>query len=147
MSNKPVIYLAGRMTGLVYSEAKGWRDAITKMLEPEVRVLSPMRGQAASSFTGDPVSANCNAGFEMSRDMVDIERCDAVLAKFGLDEPVSFGTAIELGTLIPLRKPAILLIDPADKLMKHPFLLAFPRSTIVHTLEDAAYYIHSMFNV
>ncbi len=144
--SKPICYLAGAMSGLSYMEANNWREEITGMITPEISVLNPMRGQPKEGFE-KACAGQCNAGFEMSRDMLDLERCDIVIARFALNAPTSFGTAIELGILIPLRKPAIFVLNEKDRLMTHPFLLAFPRGIITHNLEDCASLLYSMFNL
>ncbi len=144
--NKPRSYLAGRMSGLSFIEAITWREELAEMLEPEFEVLSPMRGQNPNGFV-EACAGSCNSGFELTRDLHDIERADVIVARFALNEPVSFGTAIEIGTCIPLRKPVVFVFTEGDKLLQHPFVKSFPRGIIVFSLEDAAHYLYSMFNL
>lgn len=144
---KPKAYLAGKMTGLSFDTCMEWRNELTAMLIPTFEVLSPMRGQKKESFV-EACAGACHMSFEMTRDLTDIERADVVVARFGFNEPVSLGTGVEIGTCIPLRRPVVFLFEsPDDKLLGHPFIQAFPRGIITYTLEDVAYYLHSMFNV
>ncbi len=142
---KPRAYLAGKMSGLSYDTCMDWRNDLAKLLVPAFEILSPMRGQDPASFA-EACAGACNSSFEMTRDLNDIERCDVMIARFARGESVSFGTGVELGTCIPLRKPVVFVFEEGDWLLGHPFVQAFPRGIITHSLEDAAYYLHSMFN-
>ncbi len=144
--NKTRVYIAGAMSGLTYEEANAWRIELVNMLLSHFEIMSPMRGQPKTGFE-NACAGECDHRFEMVRDINDIQRSDVVVARFALNELRSFGTAIELGICIPLHKPVIFVIDRNDKLMQHPFLIAFPLGIITHSLEDAADYLFSMFNL
>jgi len=145
-NSKPYAYLAGKMSGLSYQRSIAWRKQLAEMLEPAFTVLSPMRGQAKIGFE-DACAGACNSGFELTRDITDIERSDVIVARFGLNEPVSFGTGVELGTCIPLRKPVVFVFEPGDNLLQHPFVKSFPRGILTYSLEEASDYLYSMFDI
>ena len=143
---KPSVYCAGKMSGLSYAQANEWRVELATLILNDFIILSPMRDQNREGFEKACAGA-CDSRFEMVRDLTDLERADVIVARFALNEQSSFGTAVELGTCIPLRKPVIFVIDENDRLLGHPFVQAFPRGIITHNLEDCASYLYSMFNL
>ncbi len=58
-----------------------------------------------------------------ARDYHDVSRCDAVFANFTRANRVSVGSLFELAWASQLRKPIVIVMDPAG-LHDHPFVLA-----------------------
>jgi len=144
------VYLAGKMGGLTYDQANTWRESVTKFLAPEITCLSPMRGKSRETWVNGiqlPDLMQYHTDMIMTRDLNDIERSDAIIAKFALYEYPSVGTLIELGTAIPLRKPVVFIINKEDPLRLHPFIAEFPRSILTGDTSEAVSVVLSMFNI
>lgn len=104
---KPLVYLAGPITGQTLREAKDWRALAYDVLEERgIRAVDPLRGKEFlnSKVEADGVYRNLYDEHPMSapqgltnRDRWDAERCDLTLAFFpaGLKQ-VSIGTVMEI---------------------------------------------------
>ena len=142
---KPKVYLAGKMEGLTWEEASGWRRDLMRYSLSGFEVLDPMRGKNRHAWAGPKTSVFFHHDAIITRDLNDIERSDVVIAHFNTGVIHGVGTFIELGTCIPLRKPVILIIAPESALRQHPFISRFPRSIIVSSCAEAVTILYSMF--
>ena len=115
----PLIYLSGRIDGLTLDVCGGWRCEATRKLLPEFGVLNPLRGKELPS---GPLNAGVVAGrFGCSdkeivtRDLLDIKRCSAVLLYLVEAGSLSAGTLVELGYATALHKPIFTVIEDSAK--------------------------------
>ncbi len=147
---KPKCYLAGKMGGLTWEDANGWRLELAALIQDHLEVLSPMRGKTQENWrVGGPYPEHLFYGTDViiTRDVNDVNRADAVVVRFKLGEETSVGTLLEVGRAMG-EKPVVMIIDPQDaKLRQHPFIASFPMGAIVPTIESAAELLFSMFNI
>ena len=121
------IYLAGPIAGCDKFEANDWRGYIQNNLPPKIRGISPLRCEPliAEKYQlqyddkrfGTPAAIS-------GKNWFDTVNCDMVLAylpKEINDKRPSYGTVIEIGWAIGLRKPIILVTDD-DRLINHPLI-------------------------
>lgn len=127
-SNKPTVYLAGRISGLTFADATGWRNYVTDLLEDEFEVLNPMAKPdlaiieeltsptepVADSYHGELSAANI-----FRADMEDVLNANFVIAD--LAHGVVFGTPFEVGVAW-YNGSTIVFVDPENKFGKHPFV-------------------------
>lgn len=147
---KPKIYLAGPMGGLSWEDANSWRLDLTFMLGPQFEILNPMRGKTPETWAKNgpyPEYLFYSSDLVITRDLNDVEQASALVVNFPYKTPHGIGTAIEMGTAIPLRKPVIIVLHPDDLLRQHPFIKCFPRGCIVSTLLDVVQVLKSLFNM
>lgn len=132
MSTKPIVYLAGGMTGLLAADARDWRGTAALSLSARgIEILSPMRGHPVEKFGSgmikafDDVAESGGVEGVMLRDLTDVRRADALLVNCLGAKFISVGTAIELGWAYLLHKPAVVIIEregnPHDQ---HPMVRA-----------------------
>ena len=129
---KKYIYLAGPIAGCTEEEATGWRDYVVSMLPYGIIGISPIRWSDPRAIA--------------TKNWLDTESCDLVLAylpKELNDKRPSYGTTIEIGWAIGLRKPLIVISDD-EYLMKHP-LIKHNASWRLDNLEDAVEVIIGLF--
>jgi nucleoside 2-deoxyribosyltransferase len=140
--NKPIVYLAGGMTGLDAADAREWRWNATSALQQRgIETLSPMRGHPRERFGDgvikafDDVAESGGVEGVMLRDLTDVRRADALLVNCLGAKFISVGTAIELGWAYLLHKPAVIIIEregnPHDQ---HPMV----RASIRYRAENLA---------
>ncbi len=147
--SKPIVYLAGPISGLSYGQAVGWRFDLARTLGPYFEVLSPMRGKeglaSVQAFSGEyPDHLLSQAAAIVARDLTDVDRADLLIVK----EPAgSLGTAIEIGYALHSQKPLIVILAEDDTARRHPFLTRLPKLVIVSNLTEAALLARSIFNV
>lgn len=99
------VYLAGPITHKTYDEARyGWREFVAAGLMPGIRVLSPMRHEGHLAETLGDITDETGREHIMSKprtiftkDKLDIQRADVVLANFLEAEKCPRGTLIEVG--------------------------------------------------
>lgn len=117
---KPLVYLAGPISGLSYGGATDWREYAAKMLEPEVKGLSPMRNKQFLSHlsnisgTGEDykhISPLATARGVMTRDRFDCTRCDVLLVNFLGAKEASIGTCMEIAWADLSRIPIVCAIE------------------------------------
>lgn len=141
------VYLSGPITGLTYQEARfGWRLKFSDMLEAlnaasDITVLSPMRheghlaeikGKLAKEY---PEHLFSHPKMIVSKDLLDIDQSDIVVANFlGAKKP-SIGTIAELG-FAHAKGKVIISIMERDNVHRHPFVTELSNA-VVETLEDA----------
>lgn len=148
---RPIVYLAGGMTGLIAEHALAWREfARLALKERGVETLSPMRGHPAEGKTGrfkssavirleayDDVMEVGGIHGIMLRDFTDVKRADAILVNL-LDAPsISVGTAMELAWAYAMQKPTVIAIEPeGNPHDRHPMVCA-AMSYRLTSLDDA----------
>jgi len=122
--SKPVMYLAGGITGYTYNEAVDWRNLFASMI-PDVECLSPMRGKAFLESEGilgacgqHPLTMERGI---FIRDTFDVRRCDLFLANFLNSTVASIGTIFEIALAFELNKPIIIIMEEKN-VHHHPFI-------------------------
>jgi nucleoside 2-deoxyribosyltransferase len=151
---RPLVYLAGAIAGLSYTDVTDWRVRAARYLNDCcIETLNPMRAKSAlGDQNGGRISTNYNdyarngAFFTstgiMTRDFNDVKRCDVLLVNLlGLTKP-SMGTVMELAWAYALQKPAVVAIEaignPHDN---HPMIAAampFRVTTLEEAIESVA---------
>ena len=129
MSEQIRVYLAGPIAGCNKSEANDWRAFVCGKLPPGVVGVSPLRcepliGRRYKLAYDDPRFGTPKA--IAAKNWFDSNRCDMVLAylpkEISARRP-SYGTIIEIGWAIAMRKPTLLVTD--DPLVRdHPLIAA-----------------------
>lgn len=122
------IYLAGPITGCVYDECNDWRKSFSDKIHPNIKCLSPMRGEDYLKDKG--VITDCypdegpfasQRGL-MARDFHDCTTSNAVVANLLDSKIVSIGTCIEIGWCYITRVPCIAIMEPGGNLHDHPMI-------------------------
>ncbi len=123
------VYLAGPIAGCNKSEANDWRAFVCKRLPSGVIGVSPLRcepliGRRYKLAYDDPRFGTPKA--ISAKNWFDSNRCDMVLVylpkEISARRP-SYGTVIEIGWAIAMRKPLIVVTD--DPLVRdHPLIVA-----------------------
>jgi nucleoside 2-deoxyribosyltransferase len=117
---KPLVYLAGPMTGLSPHEANNWRVGARRALLPDIECLSPMRDKEHlyadniilhARYVGDPLGSGRG---NVARDISDIRRSDLVLINYLGATRISRGTTWESGFLYALNKSCVLVIEATN---------------------------------
>ncbi len=127
-----IVYLAGPISGLEYSEAVNWREQAEKLLHPLV-VLSPMRYKAYLLSHGRFLASYENSEIKnplstddgiTARDRFDVERCGVILMNLLGATEKSIGTMIEAGwsDLTVPRTPLILVMEREGNVHDHGML-------------------------
>lgn len=119
---KPLVYLAGPVTGLKMSEAGDWRYDVNIWLESfDVGSINPMRMMPAhvtsETILLDNMEGACSASAPsavLARCHWDVQRCDAVLANMLGADVASVGTAMELAWAVAYNKPIIVVDNPGS---------------------------------
>ena len=149
--NKKFIYLAGPIAGCTQEEANEWREYVRSMLPHAIVGISPLRCEPLKegmTYTEEGASPKMwsDPRAIATKNWLDTESCDLVLAylpKELNEKRPSYGTVIEIGWAIGLRKPLIVVSD--DKyLMDHP-LIKHNASWRLDSLDDAVEVINGLF--
>jgi len=149
--NKKFIYLAGPIAGCTQEEANEWREYVRSMLPHAIVGISPLRCEPLKegmTYTEEGASPKMwsDPRAIATKNWLDTESCDLVLAylpKELNEKRPSYGTVIEIGWAIGLRKPLIVVSD--DKyLMEHP-LIKHNASWRLDSLDDAVEVINGLF--
>lgn len=126
------IYTAGYMAG-PGSERPDWRTELNKKVGAEARMnivwLHPGVPDGAVPGQG-------NSALYMVRDLAQINRADAIVALFDLDQARSLGSASEIGIAYAQGKP-IIMIDTSPDIGSLDFARALSVS-IWPSIEEAA---------
>ena len=148
---KKYVYLAGPIAGLTEDEATTWRHEVRLQLPHNVIGISPLRCEpieegmtyttpgAVDKMWSDPRAIN-------AKNWLDTESADLVLAylpKEMNDRRPSIGTIIEIGLIIGLKKPLIVVSDD-KQIMDHP-LIECNAAWRLDNLEDAVEVIIGLF--
>lgn len=144
MIQKPIIYLAGPMSGCTWREATEWRDYTKQELKAYYDCISPcvpMRIQDLDEMIGLQTQEDMTlpiyqtATGVTSQDEWFIDKADWVLANFTNATKVSIGTIWELGYAWGRHKKIISVFN-SDNVHNHPFVRR--RSHVfVPTLEES----------
>lgn len=145
--NKPLVYLAGSITGLTFREASEWRERARLMLEDVADVADPMRGKQSIANNPDPLDCQYPGKGKLlepkaifHRDRNDVGRSDALLVNLSQIDKPSIGTAFELAWSFELRIPAIVIIRPEQA--RHPFIVG-SATVMVENLEEGVRVVRS----
>jgi nucleoside 2-deoxyribosyltransferase len=145
-----VIYLAGPIGGLTYSDAVDWRAQAAEDLESiGIECLSPMRGkeylvnEAILKGTGYDDTLLSNNRAIVTRDRMDVYNSDAILMNLTGATRVSIGSMVELGWADAQRIPTIIVMEPGN-LHEHGFVYEIG-SFVVDTMQDALTIIKGLF--
>lgn len=143
---RPMIYLAGPITGLSYTGCTDWRKFAEETLDRAgIKAWSPMRAKeylanlSSISGTGEEyahLGVFATPRGVMTRDRFDTSRCDMVLANLLGATTVSIGTVMEIAWADLARIPIICVIEETGNPHEHMML----REAIgfrVPTLEEA----------
>ena len=130
--SKPLVYLAGPISGLNYGDATDWRDYAKKVFEPEVHALSPMRNKEFLRHLDDisghgeeykHMSPLATARGVMTRDRFDCTRCDVLLVNLLGAKRVSIGTVMEIAWADLSRIPIVLCMEAEDNPHRHMMVM------------------------
>lgn len=142
MRAQPCVYLAGPILGWQYDEASAWRERAAQSLAPEIACYSPLRGKHLE-HNNDSFSSSRTHGLLLSpkgivtRDRLDMQRCDLVLANLqGATQP-SIGTCVEFGWADAYRKPIVTVL-PAGAGHPHDHVFIHQLSGYTTTSLDEA---------
>src|ERR1700761_9741237 len=117
MEVKPLVYLAGPISGCTFSGCRDWRVGVLRTLLPDIECLSPMRDKEdleEESVLGEGyTNFLCTEAAITARDAFDIRRSDLLLVNLlGVTEP-SQGTLWEMGYAKGLNKTCIIAMEPS----------------------------------
>lgn len=150
MTKPMYIYLAGPIAGCTEKQAKDWRDYVIQNLPENITGISPLRCEPAINGRYEQVYEKDKLfGTESAisaKNWFDTSRCDLILVyltKDILGNKWSFGTILEIGWAIAMRKPIILVSDLSD-LRNHP-LVKRNVDWILDDLDDAVEVITGLF--
>lgn len=138
---KQLVYAAGGITGYSWEEAQNWRTYLQRLLEPNIIVLSPLRGKSflnkeksiKDHYEQHPISTP--KGIHR-RDSYDVLRSDLIFVNFLKAQSVSIGTVWEIGAASILGKPVIVVME--DNNIHQHSLINQSAIYIVDNLEDGA---------
>lgn len=154
-----VVYLCGAMSGLLFEQARIWRDKATKFLyslrdprtkEPLYHILNPLRGHVdlrghLLTPTYNDVTAEKK---DIRRDRYDVIRSNIVLANLTDSEKinrVSIGSVFEISWAAELEKFLIVIMTESN-----PHWHSFVRdaaSIILPDLDEALLYMKNTLNI
>lgn len=121
--NKPLVYLAGPITGLTYGNCTDWRQqAISSLADVGIDGLSPMRGKEylknrsviADSYEKGVGSVLSGQRGIFARDRNDCMRADLVLVNMLGATRVSIGTVMEIAWADSNKTPIVLIMEEGD---------------------------------
>ena len=145
---KKFVSLAGPIAGCNENEANDWRSFVQENLNRNIVGISPLRCEPISEnhYTSGTDSRFNTPKAIAAKNWYDTEACDLVLAylpKELNERRPSYGTTIEIGWAIGLRKPLIVVTDD-EYLASHP-LIQTNADWIFNNLNDALDVIHGLF--
>jgi len=143
----PLVYLAGTIT----QDPKHfrWREQVADALAlDEIGTLNPTRGQKPSDWRSDGLDSTQSTPYDdggfVTRDLRDIDRCDAVLLSFAeAPDRQSIGTWFEFGYAVKAGKPVI-VVSTLPEVVQHPFIYK-QADRIVATFGMAQEYLQFLF--
>ena len=154
MSIKPLVYLAGPISGQSYEGSVDWREEAHERLAPDIECFSPMRGKEFLDQLKGILPAN-NEGWKgqgftslekeliqqhaiVRRDFWDVERCDMILANLlpaEETEMVSIGTCYEMSLALWLRKIVVVVMGEGN--IHDHYFVRESAWVVVKTMEEA----------
>jgi hypothetical protein len=143
-SSRPLVYLCGAIGNRTLGDALGWREHATRLLAPELGVLSPLRdsiyglnNDSASDVIAARETASTFTDAELvQRDLMDIQRAFLVLRHYtGSSE----GSPMECAYARMFGVPVVVsgIEDPSAM---SPWL-RYHSVRMLPTLEDAVAYV------
>ncbi|GAB3027465.1 nucleoside 2-deoxyribosyltransferase [Spirosoma pulveris] len=151
MNANGLVYLCGPITGTLNGTASTWRNDVKSLLAPNINCIDPMRykpdliRQADSAYSIESELRRLNHGKEvLSRDRMDVSRCDVVLANFNGSEKVSIGSVGEIFWADAFRKPVIVVRELAGNEHDHDMINSIA-SFICRDIFEATAYIKTLF--
>ncbi len=146
---KKYIYLAGPIAGTTREEANDWRNDVKSRLVDGIIGISPLRCEPLIKERYEVSYEDKRFGTAAAisgKNWLDTVACDLILIhlpKEMNDRRPSYGTIIELGWAIGMRKPIIIVTDdPA--VVNHP-LISANVNWIFDNFDDALDTIHGLF--
>lgn len=140
---KPMIYLAGPISGLSYNAATDWRRDFATRVGTDIQCLDPMRGK--EYLAREPAIRDSYPAWAMStpraintRDFYDCTRSNLVVANLLGAEKVSIGTVLEIGWAFAYNIPTVLVMERAGNIHEHGMIRECTGFR-VETLEEAAH--------
>ena len=145
------VYLAGRISGLSYDEAIGWRNkVIDEFAGMNIELINPMRQK--TYLSGEKAikeiypNTTCSGSKAIyNRDKFDVQRSDVILVNWDTaGDNRMIGTCCEIGMAAILNK-MILLVDSKqgrEGELVHPF--TNEPSIIFKSMKDAIKFIKSL---
>tara|TARA_Y100000310_G_C20631056_1_gene788660 strand:+ start:975 stop:1454 length:480 start_codon:yes stop_codon:yes gene_type:complete len=146
---KKFVYLAGPITGCTKKEANNWREDFNNKLNSNIIGVSPLR---CEPIEGEYYTSSNDIKFGTAKaingkNYYDTLNCDLVLAylpkKLNNKRP-SYGTVIEIGWAIGMRKPIIVVTD--DKYFSEHPLIKSNVAWVLDNFDDALIVINGLFN-
>jgi nucleoside 2-deoxyribosyltransferase len=126
---KPVVYLAGPITGLSFEGCTDWREfALKELGRAGIDGFSPMRAKEALkglqllSGTGEEyqhLTVFATQRGVMTRDRFDCMRCDVLLVNLLGAKSVSIGTVMEIAWADARRTPIVCAIEESGNPHEH----------------------------
>ncbi|WCM26337.1 nucleoside 2-deoxyribosyltransferase domain-containing protein [Sphingomonas sp. QA11] len=145
--SKPLVYLAGPITGTVEGE-DDWREQCVKALAPTIVTLSPTRqtveriDETGELTDADRLRLMQHGRSIAARDRFDVNRCDVLLVNLLGAKSVSIGTVGEIFWADAYRKP-IVLVREAGNIHTHAMMDALA-SWIVPSLDQGLEIIRTL---
>ena len=148
--SKPLVYLAGPITGLSYDGCTDWREhAQNRLANHGIVGMSPMRhkdyllNRTNIQDTYEDNVLSSQRGI-FARDTWDTQRCDATLVNMLGAETVSIGTVMEISWAWSFRNPIVLVMEKEGNIHEHAMIReACPFR--VETLEEAIEVLAALF--
>lgn len=115
-----IVYLAGPITGLSWTDATKWRNDMTRELAPlGIECISPLRGKDFLSNLTNLKDAYPEHSLSTpkgiyTRDRWDAMRCDVLFVNFLGARVVSMGTLLEIGWANAAETPIILVMEEGN---------------------------------
>lgn len=155
MKGKPLVYLAGPISGQTIEGALDWRErARTYLLPHQIATLNPLRGKDyLNSIVKDGVYSTSYAEHPMStphgitmRDRWDATRCDLLLAYFHPTlNKVSIGTVMEIAWASQAGRYVLAVMEPGD--VHDHGMLTDSCSLVLRDLDEALHLIPTILGV
>lgn len=136
MISKPMIYLAGQMSGLTLEQMSQWRDEAEELLQENFRIINPVHYY---NFEIDPTTYTDREVKEF--DLVAVKKSHILLVN--LEYPNSIGTAIEVHMSHDVWGIPVIAYGGHDKDV-HPWIKE-SLTKWCDTLEDAVNYINTFY--
>jgi nucleoside 2-deoxyribosyltransferase len=126
---KPIVYLAGPVTGLSFNQAYEWRKTASDLLAPRIECANPVRGQLhlkdeaaiKHTYIGNPFTSQRGI---MVQDHYDVCRSTVLLVNLLGAREKSQGTGMELAWAWDKHIPVVAVIeDEGNPHDGHPMIL------------------------
>ena len=137
-----LVYLCGPITGSNETDATTWRQKVHQSLPSTIVCIDPTREipdyvrQAETKNGKGRLERLVHGQATLTRDRMDVQRCDIVLANFLGAKQVSIGSVGEIFWADSYRKPVIIVREENGNPHDHDMLNSIACS-IYHSLEPA----------